>query len=240
VLEDAIVFALALTVLHAGTLFGTWALFEWMFRRAVAVRFQVDRGKQPKTEMLRRCAREVALGQLGFFVVCAVAVFPIWTARGGAIDGTWDPAWKIALHLLVYAVLNETVFYFSHRALHTPWLYKHVHARHHRFVHVRVPVAEYAHGAENVVNLFAFFLGPVLLGAPFTTLLLWVPLRIFETAEAHSGYAFTRSGSRHAYHHLHAHDGGYGSFMGLWDTLLGTDRAWRESAKLERDARDPT
>ena len=37
----------------------------------------------------------------------------------------------------------------------------------------------------------------------------------------------TSSSSRHAYHHLHPHDGCYGSFLGLWDTLLGTDGAWR-------------
>jgi sterol desaturase/sphingolipid hydroxylase (fatty acid hydroxylase superfamily) len=35
------------------------------------------------------------------------------------------------------------------------------------------------------------------------------------------------SASRHGFHHLHANDGCYGSFLGLWDTLLGTDRAWR-------------
>jgi sterol desaturase/sphingolipid hydroxylase (fatty acid hydroxylase superfamily) len=92
---------------------------------------------------------------------------------------------------------------------------------------VRVPVAEYAHPLENAVGLIAFFVGPVLLGAPFTTLCVWIVVRIFETAEAHSGYALTTSGSRHAYHHMHAHDGCYGSFLGLWDTLLGTDRAWR-------------
>ena len=80
----------------------------------------------------------------------------------------------------------------------------------------------------------AFFAGLLLLGAPFTTLCVWVVLRIFETAEAHSGYGLTRSGSRHAYHHLHAHDGCYGSFLGLWDTLLGTDRAWREARNAER------
>jgi sterol desaturase/sphingolipid hydroxylase (fatty acid hydroxylase superfamily) len=223
----AITFALVLSALHASTLFATDALFRWMFRRGIATRLQVDGGKPPKPEMLSRCVREVLLGQLAFGVICAAVLFPLWTARGGRLDASWASPVQIVVHLFVYSVLNETIFYWSHRTLHLPWLYKRVHARHHRFVHVRVPVAEYAHGLENAVNFVAFFAGPLLLGAPFTTLCVWIVVRIFETAEAHSGYALTRSGSRHAYHHLHAHDGCYGSFLGFWDTLLGTDRAWR-------------
>jgi 4-alpha-methyl-delta7-sterol-4alpha-methyl oxidase len=222
-----VVFALVLAALHAGTLLATDALFEWMFRHGVAVRSQVDGGKPPKAEMLRRCVREVSFGQIAFAVVCGAVLYPLWTARGGRLDATWASFGAIVLYLAVYSVINETIFYWSHRALHTAWLYRHVHARHHRFVHVRVPVAEYAHGLENAVNFVAFFAGPLLLRAPFTTLCVWVVVRIFETAEAHSGYGLTRSASRHAYHHLHAHDGCYGSFLGFWDTLLGTDRAWR-------------
>lgn len=228
-LRQALGFGAVLTLLHVVTLLSTWGLFDVMFRRGIAASFQVDGGKAPKSEMLRRCTREVLAGQIGFFVLCAAVVYPLWTARGGRIDGTWAAPWNIALHLLVYSLLNETIFYWSHRALHTSWLYKRVHARHHRFVHVRVPVAEYAHGFENALNFIAFFAGPILLVAPFTTFCIWIVLRIFETAEAHSGYGLTRSASRHAYHHLHAHDGCYGSFLGVWDTLLGTDRAWRAS-----------
>jgi sterol desaturase/sphingolipid hydroxylase (fatty acid hydroxylase superfamily) len=236
-MSPVIVFAATLTALHAAALFGTYALFGWMFQRGVARRFQIDGGKAPKREMLRRCVREVLVGQLGFGVLVGLVVYPLWTLRGGHVDGHWASPVTIAWHLLAYAAINETIFYWSHRTLHGPWLYKRVHARHHRFVHVRVPVAEYAHGVENAVNFVAFFAGPLLLGAPFTTLMVWVVLRIFETAEAHSGYAFTSSGSRHAYHHLHAHDGCYGSFLGLWDTLLGTDRAWRRARRHELDAR---
>jgi sterol desaturase/sphingolipid hydroxylase (fatty acid hydroxylase superfamily) len=221
------VFALVLAGLHAGTLLGTNALFAFMFRHGIAARAQVDGGRPPKAEMLRRCVREVAFGQVVFGALCGAALYPLWAARGGRLDGAWASPGVIALHLAVYSVINETMFYWSHRALHTPWLYRHVHARHHRFVHVRVPVAEYAHGLENAVNFAAFFAGPLLLRAPFTTLCVWIVLRIFETAEAHSGYALSRSASRHAYHHLHAQDGCYGSFLGLWDSLLRTDREWR-------------
>lgn len=223
----AVIFAVALTALHASAIFGTYALFEWMFRRDILRRFQIDGGKKPKREMLARCVREIAGGHVGFALACGLALYPLWTARGGRIDATWASPAVIVMHLFIYSFLNETIFYWSHRALHTRWLYRHVHARHHRFVHVRTPVAEYAHPLENAVNFVAFFIGPVLLGAPFTTLCVWVVVRIFETAEAHSGYGLTRSASRHAYHHLHAHEGCYGSFLGFWDTVLGTDRAWR-------------
>jgi sterol desaturase/sphingolipid hydroxylase (fatty acid hydroxylase superfamily) len=232
----AVKFALTLSALHAATLFATYAVFAWMFRRGIAARFQVDGGKAPRPDMFARCVREVALGQIAFALLCGVVLHPLWSARGGRIDATWAPVGQIVLHLALFAVINETIFYASHRALHTPWLYRRVHARHHRFVHVRAPVAEYAHGLENAVNFIAFFAGPVLVGTPFTTLCVWVVLRIFETAEAHSGYALTPSASRHAYHHLHPQEGCYGSFLGLWDTLLGTDRSWRKSRSSRRRA----
>ncbi|XP_027109501.1 methylsterol monooxygenase 2-2 isoform X2 [Coffea eugenioides] len=42
------------------------------------------------------------------------------------------PSWKvISTQILFYFILEDFVFYWGHRILHTKWLYKHVHSVHH-------------------------------------------------------------------------------------------------------------
>ena len=99
-------------------------------------------------------------------------------------------------------------------------------------------------------NAIPVGLGPTLLGAHAYTHWLWVVLRILQSQEAHSGYAFPWSpfrflplnedGSSHEAHHVRCcavitsltracfekkkslNTGNYGSLTGIWDRLCGT------------------
>jgi sterol desaturase/sphingolipid hydroxylase (fatty acid hydroxylase superfamily) len=225
-MDERLRFALVLAALHTATLVGVWGCFAWLFRRGIAPRFQVAEGKLPDADLSRRAVREVLQGQLLFPLLCYAAVYPLWVRMGGRM-GSPVTLLQAGTHLLAFIVLEDTLFYWSHRLLHTRWLFRHVHVRHHRFRHVRGFVAEYAHPLESALNFVAFFLGPILLGTPFLILCVWIVVRMFETVEAHSGYAFTGVSSRHSFHHLHAQRGCYGSFLSPWDLALGTDRQWR-------------
>lgn len=227
-MEPRLVFALVLTFLHLATLLAVWGVFSWLFRRGVAPERQVAGGRAPDAKLLRAATRETLTGQPLFALLLYFVVYPAWQAMGGQMDAPLEPLWLVLLHLLAFVLVNDTLFYWSHRGLHTRWWFQRVHARHHRFRYVRGPVAEYAHPLENAANFVAFFAGPVLLGSPFVVVAIWVVVRIFETFEAHSGYAFSASASRHAYHHLYASKGCYGSFFGFWDGLMGTDASWRQ------------
>lgn len=226
-MDERLRFALVLAALHSATLLGVWGAFDWMHRRGIASRFLVAPGKGPDPALTKRAAREVLLGQLLFVPLCYLIVYPLWTRAGGRMDSPFSVP-KLAFQLLVFVAAEDTVFYWSHRLLHTRWLFHHVHVRHHRFRHVRGFVAEYAHPLESALNFVAFFLGPILLGSPFAIVAIWIVVRMLETVEAHSGYAFTAVSSRHSFHHLHAQRGCYGSFLSPWDLALGTDHQWRE------------
>ena len=221
-------FALLLSALHTLTLLSLTALFAFMLRRGLLPRYQVAHGRAPDAALGRSALREVLLGQAAFPLACYFAVYPLWTLAGGSMDDGWPSPLVVLLHLLAFILIEDTIFYFGHRLLHTRWLFRHVHYRHHRFRFVRGYVAEYAHPLENLLNLVALFAGPVALGSPLPVVALWIVVRMVETVEAHSGYAFTASSSRHSFHHLHAQRGCYGSFMSPWDRLLGTDRLWRQ------------
>jgi sterol desaturase/sphingolipid hydroxylase (fatty acid hydroxylase superfamily) len=224
-------FTLAVSLLHAFTVAVVWAVFSWLFRRGIGRRFQIGSGKPPSPELSRWAVRELALSHALFPVLVYFAVYPLWTARGGRVDAAFPPFSGLVLQLLAFIAIEDTLFYWAHRLLHTRFLFRHVHAKHHRFRYVRVPAAEFAHPIENSVNLIALFAGPIVFGSALPTVLVWIVLRMIETTEAHSGYALTGVSSRHAFHHLHAQRGCYGSFLSPWDWLLGTDRKWREWRK---------
>lgn len=227
-----LVFALVLAGLHTLSFLGSTAIYSLMLARKVAPKQRVAEGAAPDPALMRTATREVLLGQPIFGVLCYFVVYPLWVRAGGEMSPELGSAWTWigtgAWHFVVFVFLNDTIFYFSHRLLHTRWLFKHVHVRHHRFRFVRGLVAEYAHPVEDLANFVAFMAGPVVLGSPFPIVATWVFLRMLETVDAHSGYAFTPAASRHAFHHMYAARGCYGSFAGPWDRVLGTERAWRQ------------
>jgi len=217
--------------MHEVVFFATWALFGLLFRRGIAARFQVAQGKGPPPELHRRAVREVLQGHVLLFPIVAFVLYPAWSAMGGRSGAPLPSVVEIAWQLAVCILVQDTIFYWSHRALHIPRLYKTIHVKHHTFRHVRGLSAEYAHPVEVLANLVAFMLPAILLGSHLLTFGIWVGIRVFETVEAHSGYAFTRLASRHAFHHLYAAKGCLGSFFGIWDRIMGTDRQWREWRK---------
>lgn len=226
-MDPRLAFALILGGLHTLGLLGFTAIYTLMLKRNVAPAYQVAGGAAPSPELSRIATREVLLGQPIFGVLCYFIVYPLWTLMGGTMDGAVTPL-MFAWHFAVFVFVNDTLFYFSHRALHTRWLFKNVHVRHHRFRFVRGLVAEYAHPVEDFANFVAFVAGPILLGSPFPIVAAWVFLRMIETVDAHSGYTFTPWAKRHAFHHMYAARGCYGSFAGLWDRVLGTEQQFHE------------
>ena len=226
-MEPRALFTLVVSLLHTGTLLAVWGIATALHARGALPALRVAGGEPPDAALARRARREVLQGQLLFALLVYFAVYPLWTQAGGRMQGA-DSLLQVAGYLLAFILIEDTIFYWAHRLLHTRFLFHHVHSRHHRFRRVRGYVAEYAHPLENAINFVAFFAGPIALGSPFAIVAGWIVVRMFETVEAHSGYTFTGSSSRHAFHHLHAQRGCYGSFFSPWDRLMGTDRMWRE------------
>jgi sterol desaturase/sphingolipid hydroxylase (fatty acid hydroxylase superfamily) len=140
--------------------------------------------------------------------------------------------------------MEDTIFYFSHRALHTPRLYAAIHKLHHAYNHPVVSASEHAHVVEYLLgNMLPIIVPAIALRMHLATVAVFVAVRIAVSVDEHCGYAFPFSPVRllpfqtsaggHDYHHSH-NVGMYASQFVFWDRLCRTDGAYmaHRAAKL--------
>ncbi len=178
-------------------------------------------------------------------VPALMTTFPLSSAIG-AFDVSaagFPDAWTLVWQLAVCTVVEDAMFYVSHRTLHRKDLYPYIHKIHHEYNHPITLASEHAHPVEFFVgNLLPVIAGPLLLRVHMYTLYAWVLVRIAVSIDEHSGYAFPWSPVRllpfgataegHDYHHTH-NDGVYASEFEVWDRAGGTTgkfTEWRRAA----------
>ncbi len=154
--------------------------------------------------------------------------------------------------ILVLIVMHDTYFYWTHRLMHHPRVFRYVHKVHHYSTNP-TPLAVYSfHPLEALVNggfaYFALFTIPVHLGALITFLLLF----IFTDILLHLGYEiFPKSWTKHpllkyinasTHHNMHHQyfKGNYGLYFNVWDRLMNTqnpdyDRRFEEVTNRKED-----
>lgn len=119
----------------------------------------------------------------------------------------------------------ECLFYYSHKWLHRPSCYKHIHYKHHEMVDTIGMGAIYAHPIELLVSNFIPFAVPVLVH-PFVqelhtkSVVFWTASAGIYIVLSHSGYPYPHPTPRHVIHHAN-HALEYGT-IGLLDFLHRT------------------
>ena len=87
----------------------------------------------------------------------------------------YPSSFEIFKQIIFLSIVFETLYYWSHRLLHTPWLYKNFHKRHHEY-QVTVAIASiYNHPFDFALkNLIPTYIGFALLGqVHIITTYLW-------------------------------------------------------------------
>jgi sterol desaturase/sphingolipid hydroxylase (fatty acid hydroxylase superfamily) len=148
-------------------------------------------------------------------------------------------------------ILGDLLFFTSHRLLHTPFFYKHVHKLHHTYTQAIGPSAEYAHPFEYILgNVLPFAVPCLLLGHSmhyFTYMAVGTEL-IIGTTHNHSGYDFPcfaselfplRTTTRyHDYHHKGNVNGNFCGGTIIYDMIFGySDQYFRNFDRLEAEAK---
>jgi len=212
-------------------------------------RYKIQKGKSPDPVLVKQCARDVLISDLILFPL-TYFLYPFFKHFGSSVDPATIPSvWTLLWQLTLLSIVNETLFYWSHRLLHTRWLYGPVHKKHHTF---KVPIgiaAAFATPPEEMLSTFLSTIFPTIpLGVHLYTLLLWLAFRVWETIDAHSGYLLpfspftilTNNAAHHDFHHSH-NVGAYGTFVHFWDYVMATDsdfkRWWNKEGRASFESR---
>lgn len=203
-------------------------------------KYKIRKGHLPPWRLVQQCLTEMIINQAIIFPLSTYFLLPYLTPKGIYRTGDLPGLVEILTHFAATALINDTLFYWAHRLLHSNnWMYRNFHSQHHRFVDSIGIAAEFASPVESIfANVIPTFLGLFICRAHVVTAGLWLFWRIGETVEAHSGFAFPWSpfqlpfglGARaHDWHHSH-NRGVYGMFA-FWDRIMGTDIEYREYLK---------
>ena len=161
----------------------------------------------------------------------AALAWPLIARSGFRVGAPGPSPWELAWQVALFLYLDDFLFYWMHRALHQGWLFKRIHAVHHRIYTPWAITGHYMHPAEFVLTGSLMILGPLLLGSHLTTIFAWIVVRQWEAAEGHCGYALPWSPSRfipgsegaehHDLHHARVRVN-YAGFLPIWDKVFGT------------------
>ncbi|QRK10827.1 sterol desaturase family protein [Archangium violaceum] len=148
----------------------------------------------------------------------------------GIHSGELPPWYVIVGQIAFFIVLDDFLYYWMHRALHTRWLYKHIHSVHHRITTPFALTGNYMHAVEFMLTSTLVMMGPALVGAHVVTLWAWIVFRQLEAADGHSGYdvpwnpallvPFYKGPVYHDFHHRRFF-GNYAGFFSYLDKLFG-------------------
>lgn len=184
---------------------------------------------------LRGVIASVLLNQLAIGVPLTLFTFEVLRARGLAPIRQLPTFAGATVDIACCVLIEEIGFYYSHRALHSPALYRLVHKRHHEWTAPVAVTAVYCHPVEHVLsNLLPPFAGVLVMGAHVTTAWVWFSMAILSTLNAHCGYhlPLLPSPEAHDFHHL-KFSNCFG-VLGWLDRLHGTDALFRRTVAFKR------
>ncbi len=159
---------------------------------------------------------------LNLFVVSPVfnlLMYPIMKLCKISADLDSFPSFnQLVLEFIFFILVEEILFYYSHRLLHYKGIYGKIHKIHHEWTAPIAFVSIYAHPCkyfdflqpltifskdEHILsNLVPVIMGPLLLGSHLATIWCWISLALITTLNSHSGYHFPLFPSPEAHDYL--------------------------------------
>jgi len=190
---------------------------------------------QVTSDEVMKCIKLVMINQ--FLVMLPILLFTslfmgdVYSKDRLSIE-TFPNIITLLMHLFICVIVEEILFYYSHRLLHYGPFYTHIHKVHHQF---KAPIgiaSEYSHPIEFIVsNLIPITIGPIVAKSHFLVAILWYSIAVIGTISHHSGYnlPWMIGGLEPFFHDYHHYSFKYNfGLIGLLDWLHSTNKGYNE------------
>lgn len=137
--------------------------------------------------------------------------------------------------LVFFIFFYDAYFYWTHRWMHHPRIYRFVHKKHHKSTDPSPLTIFSFHPLETIIEFIPFLILPLILPIYWPAFFLWQTIDLINNLFAHIGYEFypknwtsnpllnVKTTSTH--HNLHHEKfvGNYGLYFTYWDKLMNTE-----------------
>lgn len=239
-LAEVLIATLLLTVIIAARYLVMSGLAFWLLWQRGGEKLRATRLNRERP-MRGVIMQEIRLSLLSSAVYAAPAAIAmvVWLNGGTQIYTDWNAYGGVPYLLLsffIYLIVQDTFYYWAHRLMHHPRLFRWMHAGHHKS-RQPTPFASFAFDpAEALLTAWVLpalvFVVPIHIGLVIALLTLMTVTAIMN----HSGWEMLParfvhgrigrhliSATHHSYHHLRF-DKNYGLYFRFWDRLMGTDQ----------------
>lgn len=195
----------------------------------------IQQVRASRSDILREIS--LSLRAAGVFAILTAAI--VFLANNGfaLFEPQRESTWLEVIAYFIFLVFAfDCYFYWTHRAMHHPRLFKHFHKGHHKS---KTPTA-FASFAfdwpEAAVYGFFFVLCALLTPTPPTAYLLFIWALVFRVVIGHSGVeldpkwfaqsrvaGFFTNATHHDMHHSGSLKYNFGLFLTFWDRHMGTE-----------------
>jgi sterol desaturase/sphingolipid hydroxylase (fatty acid hydroxylase superfamily) len=210
------------------------ALVVWGLRRT---RF-ASRKIQAREASTADIRREFQQSLQSIFVYVIASAFIIWGVDSGVLhrfEGSFGLGTDLAL-IAAIIIAHDAYFYWAHRFMHHPKLFKTFHLAHHKSV-TPTPWAAYSFAMPEAVVMVLFVpLWLFFVATPGWVMFAWLNFQIIRNAMGHAGFEFfprwwlasplTRwinTTTHHDLHHNGSFNHNYGLYFTWWDKWMGTE-----------------
>jgi sterol desaturase/sphingolipid hydroxylase (fatty acid hydroxylase superfamily) len=237
--QEHLLFFVGTSLVLIGTFWIGVGFYNWVDRKKLFARHRIQGNRYASEKQVKKAARHILMHQIFILMPLLFLTYPLFAALGLNFSfQNWPPVWMIALQIVFFMFVEDFLFYWVHRTLHRPNLYKKIHKVHHEFVTPTAIASHYAHPIEFVVaNSLPVMAGPLLvalfgLDMHIGVLWIWLFIRVLETMDGHSGYNFRLwfphkliygAGAKPHDDHHSKFNGNFASFFHHWDKIHGSE-----------------
>ncbi|QQS29968.1 MAG: sterol desaturase family protein [Sphingobacteriales bacterium] len=207
-----------------------YKLFSTRFHKA-----KIQQRTAKRKDFLREILYSIQSSLLFVMVVLAFTGTPLVEFTKIYLSPSDYPIWWMPVSLILMLIVHDTYFYWMHRFMHLPALFKTVHAVHHKSV-VPSPWATKAfHALEALLEIMIVPIILFLLPVHLFVLLAFSICVMLINVYGHLGYEIMPKWFRHTWafeilntsvhHNLHhsKFKGNYGLYFRFWDRVMKTE-----------------